>query len=227
MNNPEEDNYYYANLKKFTGFFDHLFCKYLKNTLTSRYKDVDPERVIALAKEKHKEIILVLPDIGGDANVLTDCLIGAVPALALYQSLKLVGKDPLDGGIIFNEILETLYASGEMGTPAELEKRGAEMFSPQAYQRMKEAAKLSQLKKYPEDFVYTFVEGDGSNFNFGWDFSECAVVKLFKRYGAAELAVYACKFDFIESKYCKTGLKRELTLANGDVKCDFRFKKQL
>ena len=45
--------------------------------------------------------------------------------LALYFALKSSGKDPLDSGDIFNEVFEKMYAGGDMGSPQELEAKGA------------------------------------------------------------------------------------------------------
>jgi len=226
MNPSQATTYYSANLDRFLADFDRIAGKYLKPALSVRYKDTDTDKVLDLARDRYKELILALPDIGGDNNPLTYDLTSCVPMLALYQALKSFDKDPLDSGVIFNEVFEQLYASGDMGSAEELKQKGASMFTPKSYEETKKLADFLKLKIYPENFVFSFVEGDGKNFDFGWDFSECAIIKFFKRYGAEALVPYACKLDFVESRYCKTGLKREHTLAGGGPKCDFRFKKQ-
>ena len=44
------------------------------------------------------------------------------------------------------------------------------METKQAYEeKLKDAAAASQQRKYPEDFVSSFIAGDGKNFDYGLD----------------------------------------------------------
>jgi hypothetical protein len=55
--------------------------------------------------------------------------------------------------------------------------------------------------------------------------SECAVVKFLAAQGSPELAPYICPVDILYSEALGWGLRRTTTLAEGSVRCDFRFKK--
>jgi hypothetical protein len=100
-------------------------------------------------------------------------------------------------------------------------------FAPFLHNRLKKlAAAASQLRKYPAGFVFSYVEGDGENFDFGIDYTECANCKFLKTQGAMELAPYACAVDIAASEILGWGLTRTMTLAEGYEKCDFRFKKE-
>lgn len=67
--------------------------------------------------------------------------------------------------------------------------------------------------------------GNGSDFDYGYDYLHCPCCEYFKSHEAADLAVYFCLLDFPEHKLMGTGLTRTKTPAQGDDLCDFRFKK--
>jgi hypothetical protein len=98
-------------------------------------------------------------------------------------------------------------------------------FSELFKNRLRKRAKESQENKYPGGYVLTFIEGDGQSFDYGIDYTECAACKFFNRQGAPELALVMCSFDKSASEILGWGLTRTMTIANGDRKCDFRFKK--
>jgi hypothetical protein len=83
----------------------------------------------------------------------------------------------------------------------------------------------SKTSKFPDGYVLNYVEGDGKTFDYGIDYVECASVKFLKKQGAHELAPYLCPVDILYSDAFGWGLHRTMTLADGDPKCDFRFKK--
>ena len=70
-----------------------------------------------------------------------------------------------------------------------------------------------------------FVHGDGKEFDYEFDYIECAVLNFYRQQGAAELVPYLCAIDKIASELLGWGLRRTMTLAEGGAKCDFRFKK--
>jgi hypothetical protein len=90
---------------------------------------------------------------------------------------------------------------------------------------LKKRARQSQVHRYAGDYVFSFVEGNGIEFDFGVDYTECGTCKFLAQQGASELAPYICTVDDIYSKAFHWGLTRTMTLAQGHAKCDFRFKK--
>ena len=75
------------------------------------------------------------------------------------------------------------------------------------------------------DFVFTFVEGDGRELDYGTDIIECGIIKFFRTQNAEELVPYICVLDFPMSRAFNRGLIRTMTLAEGADKCNFRYKK--
>ena len=85
-------------------------------------------------------------------------------------------------------------------------------------------ATRSQERLFPDDFVYNLVSANGQEFDFGIDYTECAIVKFFRTQGAEDFTRYVCLFDYPHSELSGTGLVRHQTLAEGAPKCDFRFR---
>jgi hypothetical protein len=95
-------------------------------------------------------------------------------------------------------------------------------------QGMKEKTKIlaerSQRRKYKDDWVISFVEGDGKNYTYGMNVTECAILKYLTLQGAPGLTRYLCLTDYITSEAIGRGLVRNKTLAEGCDCCDFRYK---
>ena len=90
--------------------------------------------------------------------------------------------------------------------------------------RRRERAERSQERRYAWDWVYAFVEGDGEEFDYGYDFEECATEKFYRTQGAEEFLPFYCFLDFPKCEQGGLGLRRTMTLAEGGEKCDFRFE---
>lgn len=84
---------------------------------------------------------------------------------------------------------------------------------------------MTQLRRYPGDWVADYLEGDGGEFDYGLDITECGICKFYHQQGADELAPYLCLSDYVLSDALGRGLVRCQTLAEGDPVCDFRFKR--
>ena len=91
-------------------------------------------------------------------------------------------------------------------------------------EKLRQAAAVSQNRKYPEDFVLSFAKGDGENFDYGLDITECGICKLYAAQGAERLSRYMFLSDYVISKAFNRGLVRYNTIEEGAKKCDFRFK---
>ena len=79
--------------------------------------------------------------------------------------------------------------------------------------------------KYENDWVVD-VLGPCDEYDLGYDYTECGVVKLCRDEGCSDLAKYLCRLDFLLSSQIGLDLKRTGTLADGDAKCDFRYSRR-
>ncbi|MCP4318716.1 MAG: L-2-amino-thiazoline-4-carboxylic acid hydrolase [Hyphomicrobiales bacterium] len=76
----------------------------------------------------------------------------------------------------------------------------------------------------PMDFVYSFVEGDEEDIDYGVDMTECAIQKFLKKQYAEKLVPYMCALDNALSIRFNRGLVRTKTFVESNV-CDFRYKR--
>ena len=89
---------------------------------------------------------------------------------------------------------------------------------------MKNGAEQSQLRRYPMDWVFTWVPGDGKTFDYGFDIRECAVVKFYHQQGADELTPQLCNLDHFLAFAMGYQFRRGGVLATGSPCCDCRYK---
>ncbi|MCK4815391.1 L-2-amino-thiazoline-4-carboxylic acid hydrolase, partial [bacterium] len=183
------------------------------------------EVVAGETRQEFEALIPQLPYIGGGKNRLTKDLIGAVWFLALYTVLKKLDKTVEEVGKIIYESTEAYLSSLSRLSKLGLRFSWRMTFTRVGKKLIKSQAALSQKRQYPEDWVWSFIEGDGKEFDFGMDFIECAVCKFFHSQGADEFTRFVCLTDFPMSKFTGSGLVRTMTLAEGAEKCDFRYKR--
>ena len=100
--------------------------------------------------------------------------------------------------------------------------QGRRFLSRKRLDQRRHVAAISQERRYPDDWVFEVVEGDGQDFAFGVDYTECGVVKYLAREGAPELAPYLCWIDYPQFAAMHLRLDRTETLAQGGQRCDFR-----
>ena len=83
----------------------------------------------------------------------------------------------------------------------------------------------SLKREYKDDFVMEYVKSDGKKFDFGYNYLDCALYKLYKKFNALKYLQYVCLGDYSLFKSIGIGFYRTQTIANGGKICDFRFKK--
>jgi hypothetical protein len=221
MDEQSYHDYYTSRKPKLLKEF-RSWARHIDKLMAPRYGAEFTSAVLEEARQAFEALIPEMPYIGGEANFLTRNLPGPTITLALYQALQ-------PRGIAVQEVGEIAYRAFESRLQStsrlQLHLWGWLAFTGFSRRAMRAQAQTSQECRYPGDFVYTFVEGDGIEFDYGLDFTECAVLKLFRAQGAAELAPYLCLADFPYSRATGTGLVRTTTLAEGAKKCDFRYKR--
>lgn len=208
--------YYVAQKTKLLTDFQENFVKFGRSIMSSRFGDDLTDMIL---KETYQEYEALIPEIPQVSDFTTRKHIESTWSLALYRVLKRHGKTVEEAGQISCEILSARLNS----IPLPLRRVTAEKgFSKE---EMIKAAKESQKRLYPEDSVWSFVEGDGVEFDSGVDFTECGVGKFFRAQGASELVPYMCQQDFIVAKAFGMELVRTTTIAEGGKKCDLRYKR--
>jgi len=219
MKSEDTDSYYARSRRKLLKSFDKR-AGAARRILTSRYGAELADTILREARQGYEALIPHLPHVG-DKNLFLGNLIQSAAALALYRVLKSYGKTVEEAGKILYDLVEEHVHR----YPRFLLRRIARLrFSAH---RLKKHAAESQEHRHPESWVFTFVEDGGEEgqkeFDFGLDFTECAICKFFHAQGADEFTPYVCLIDFAMSRACNMGMVRTMTLAEGHAKCDFRY----
>jgi len=189
-----------------------------KQFLLQAYSQEFAEAVINEARQRFEEFIPSIPYIGGDENALfTHHIIRSAEYLTLYQVMRARGKTTQEVGKIIYDALD------EFGKHTPLVP-GQEL-THESIAWEKELARISQERRYPDDWVYEYLEGDGVEFDYGKDYSECGAQKLFHAHGADEFLPYLCYLDFVTDRTQGWGFTRTETLAEGYSRCNGRSKK--
>ena len=214
------DNFYTSQRARLLKEFDQVVRR-IREIFVSRYGEELTDTMIGGVRHEYETLIPELPYVGGK-QPFTRFIISSGWFLAMYRVLRSQGGTVEEAG-------ELVYESSKAflrAYPGFLRRLfGHTIFSRRRLRRLRKHAAESQERQYPGDYVYTFVEGDGEEFDFGVDYTECAVCKFLSEQGAPELAPYICSADEIYSEALGWGLMRTMTLADGHEKCDFRFKR--
>ncbi len=173
------------------------------------------ERLIAESRALLPEVVRAMPYIGGSENRLLRHLVHSATSLALYEALHARGDTAAQvGRIIYCAVAERVrqLPPQEPASPAELDRLRAE-------------ALHSRERRYAEDWIWDFVEGDGTTFEYGYDFFHCPTLSLYRARGAEAFLPYYCRLDFITYRVPGWTFQRTMTLGEGGDRCDFRFRR--
>ena len=154
--------------------------------------------------------------------MLTFVFVSSAAALAYIRVLERYALPVDQIGIILNEVYRDVYSSLP-GLYKWFLRRSE--FSTRHRKQLDSFAQESQLRKYAENWVMKYVEGDGIEFDYGCTYTECSVLKLYQKMGAEEYMPYICAMDLTSSRALGTGLHRTSTLYYGGECCDFQYKK--
>lgn len=206
--------YYLARQANMLALFDD-HARAWRPLLAHRYGEGFAAAVLQEARRQHEALIPGILYIDGDENPMTRHLIRSTTSLAFYQTMKAHGKTAEETGQILYAAVEASVRQLPLAAPN----------SPEELARKREQARESQKRRYPGDWVWEFVEGDGIAFDYGYDFIECGTQKLYHAHGADEFLPFYCYLDFVTYRTDGWSFSRTTTLAEGYDRCDFRFKK--
>ena len=188
-----------------------------RSFLANRYGGEFANVVLRETRHRYEVLIPGIPYIGGDENPMTRHLVRSTTSLVLYKVMKAWGKTAEEvGKIVYDAVVASI--SRMPAVP------GPEM-SAAYIAKEKEQARKSQKHRYSENWVWEFIEGDGVEFEYGYDFLECGTQKLYHAHNTDEFLPFYCYLDFVTYRTIGWGFARTKTLAEGYERCDFRWKK--
>ena len=194
--------------------------RHYRKHLVEAYGKAEAEAIARETLERFEELLRTSPTSAVTRTAYTRNLYLTAVVLAMYRSLQARGAT-------VQEAARLIYlGSGELlqqpPDPLAHALAGQADAGSEAPEAAENAAAISQQRRYPDDWVYEVVEGDGHDFEMGMDFTECRIVKYLEREGASELAPYLCWVDYPQFAAMGLRLDRTETLAQGGQRCDFR-----
>ena len=219
MKNPEQE-YYTSQKARLLRDFDRTL-KIIKDPIIARYGDTLAGEMVFAAREEFSQLLPELPYVGGK-QPFTQFVISSGWFLALYRVMKAQGADVREAGEMAFQ-LSRLYLERVPGYARRL--LGYMTFSPRYLRKLRQRAAESLTHPYPRGYVFSYVEGDGVNFDYGVDYHQCATWTLYQEQDATTLTPYLCACDYLYSEMLGWGLIRTTTLSEGGKICDFRFKR--
>ena len=212
-----QSDYYTSQSRKLLKQLDK-FLTQLRTLLVEHYSEVKAATMRQEILDEYKRLIPDLPYIGR-GNLFTGNLVQSAWALALYRVIRRHGGSIEEAGEIIHRAVEAEVNR----KPAFLRRlKGKLRLSRLAMRMMQSAARRSQKREYPGDWVFEVIEGDGGTFDVGMDVTECGIVKFLHTQGTDELAPYLCNLDYLVYQATGVELRRTMTLSWGCEKCDFR-----
>ncbi len=212
--------YFGTRKHKLLKDFDRLMKKAM-TVLVSQYGREFAESVVSDVREEYSKLIPEIPYVGQN-RILVLFITGTAQSLAMYKVLRNHGKTLEEAGMLYYLMCKAILNSYPRTVRWLI---GKASFSKLFLRAARKSALESQKRLYPGGYVFSFVEGDQKNFDYGVDYFECAGCKFLSDQGASELAPYVCTADIVYSDSFGWGLMRTKTIAEGFEKCDFRFKK--
>lgn len=183
----------------------------------------NPKMVWGLIAETRRELGSLISEIPyiGEHHVWQSNLNMSVMSLALYKVL-------LKNNFLIDEaaqVTDDIFQVYLRSFPRPLRMAYLWYFFSALHKNgLRESALRSQQRRYPGDWVFTYVEGDGKTFDIGVDISECAILKFYQAHQAEGFIPYLCHFDDTMGRLLGLGFKITGTLAGGSNLCDCRWK---
>lgn len=190
-------------------------------SLTARYGPQDGPAIVAKARQNIDSLLPLMADPGWRAPMMRAFSIAGLLYVAVYLALAERGCDPAGAWELCDAATRAHFArmSGLMRTAA-----SAGMFSWVSRAMARSVAARSQ-KEPVGGWVVEYVPGQPGEFDYGVNYTRCAIRELAVRAGAAAFAPYICLADIAGSEAFGWGLERRETLAQGGARCDFRFRR--
>ena len=197
------------------------FYESTEKVLAAHFGQNPASKLIIDIQQEYHALAPEIPYIGGEKNIFTEWLNFGAYYLAVYRALQAINQSTAQVGRIIYETFEVMADHPKLL----LRLVGSIKYRKGFVDKLKRAAAKSLERKYPGDWVCTFIETGGEEFDYGLDITECGIRKFYRAQGADELTPYMCLSDEVVSKAFDRGLVRYKTIAEGAAVCDFRYKK--
>ena len=201
------------------------FKKYFRQSIQTNY----PQHSRILLENIEKEFASIHTDVDFAAtskNPIDRRLEFTAYFLALIKVLDLHGEAFEKIRLVSLEVV-TEYVRPKNGVQRVLKRLPVKLLKTGLMQWLvKLLDRKFSVKGHPDGFRAKIITDKNETFGLGYgiDILECGICKLFKKHKYEQYAKILCEVDEITSGLAGLELVRTGTIANGAIKCDFRFK---
>lgn len=214
-------NFYTARKVKLLKQFDRVFKRVRKSLIKVHGEDF-AEKVVQDSRKVFESLLPQLPYVGGRDNPGTMIIIINGWVISFFKVMRLHGKSAEDIVQTCCEVTDSYFRP----VPGFVwHFIGRLSFGRLFLRRVKRYAAKSQDRRYTEDWVFQVVEGESENCDWGFEFTECAVQKLYDAHGLNEMKPYCNLVDLTYSRYMNMGLDASSTIGLGFEKCRLLYKR--
>jgi len=214
-------NYYTAKKVKLLKQFDKVFNR-VRKSLAKEHGEDFAETIVQESRKVFESLLPQLPYVGGRDNPGTMIIIVNGWVISFFKVMKLHGKSVEDVVRTCCEVTDS-YFRPVLGFVWRFLGRLA--FGRLFLRMVKRHASKSQERRYTEDWVFRIVEGESENCDWGFEFTECAVHKLYDAHGLDEMKPYCNLVDLTYSRHMNMGLDASATIGLGYDKCRLLYKR--
>ncbi|MEE9377586.1 MAG: L-2-amino-thiazoline-4-carboxylic acid hydrolase [Candidatus Lokiarchaeia archaeon] len=222
MSSKSVKDYYIKNKSGLMKQFE-FSLKIAKDLLMESFIESKSEDLINQMRKEYEDMLTKMTDIGGSRNHFISTLTAKVSLLAIFRILEKEGYTYREIGE-FNNRFKEIETKNDM---EKAEKSGGNLldviFSDAYINSLKRHCDNSQKRKYSDNWVMEFMDGTNEDFDYGFNVSECAILKAYKKLGAEKYVPFACLLDHAYAHVLGYGLSRNQTIANGASGCDNRY----
>lgn len=219
-----ENGLYYVKNKDrlLKGLTGSILLDHIPRVLERSYGAEMAGEVLRETGEKYDSYLPVLPYSGDEDLHDAKDMAFAAWCLAFYRVMRKHGHSAEEAGkVLYNATVAKMRTYPQFL----LRLLGKLIFTSVYKRKYKKQQEAAHLKECAYCFKSDYVEGDGQNFDFGKDYTQCGISRWFREQGAEEFLPYMCCLDYPLAKPLGIGFHRTTTLGIGGDKCDFRYKK--
>ncbi len=197
------------------GYFEQ--SREMLKLLAAEFVDT-PEEALEAALSNLDEVARGMPYLDKPQNPVAYAMFICASVLSLYMHLRTQNVNVHDYGARYVK----LSSMRPQPSAAEAAADGEDELDDEISETLGAA---DAPKTHPGEFEIELLEGDGEEFDFGYNIKSCAICHVFSQHDAMELVPYMCAYDDVASDQGNLGLRRTGTIATGASHCDFRYKR--
>jgi hypothetical protein len=193
-----------------------------KRYLRKHFDWIKAKNWTRLAKKQFDILIPQIPYIGDSKYYFSKYILMSA---MLTPIVKIPDKENISERIIGQLIFELAEMFYNIMPKFIRRKQGKKIFTKDTKEEWQQRCLASQKKNVPFDWACEFVDGEGENFEYGFNMTKCGNVEFWKVQGLEKYTPYLCLCDWPGWKAMDVIATRTKTLAFKDEYCDFRYVK--